>query len=453
MSWLGLAEFKVGALVVIVGSLIAFMTMQVSDDPSYLGRSKKVWFVVDNAGGLIANSAVRSAGIPVGVIKKISLVDGMARIDITVKSDVNLTTSASVEIKAQGILGDKHVEVYPGNPNDPPMADGSQILNVKDKGSLDNLIGQVSDITSSLKTVAESLRESVSEDGTRKHVLGRIVKNIETLTSDLSQMTSENKDKIGDIVDQVHGITESLSDVMNDESDTGLKKSWQRIAGAAKNLEEITAKINNGEGTVGRLINDESTVEELNTTIEGINSIFDSAGKIQTGFDFNAYYLSSIKETKSTIGITIQPGLDRYYFLGLVDDPAGVVETERKETTGTTTGDITEIKTYKNKLKLTAYYARNFWDLTLKAGMIENAAGLGVDYHFFRRKLKVSLEAFDFSQTNLRASATLHLLYGIYLTGGISDALDKNQARSGYLGAGIFVTNDDLKLLLTRAPF
>ncbi|WII72897.1 MlaD family protein [Bdellovibrio sp. 22V] len=453
MNWLRGAEFKVGLLVIVVGSLIAVMSMQVSDDPSYLGRSKKAWFLLPNAGGLVKNSAVRSAGIPVGVIKNITLQDGMARIDITVKSDVPLTTSAAVEIKAQGILGDKHVEVYPGSPTDPPLEDNAQILTIKDGGSLDNLMAQVSDVASSLKVVAKNLEEATSEDGTRKHVLGRIVKNIETLTGDLAQMTTENKDKIGDVVDDIHEITTSLREVMNDTSDTGLKKTWTRLSNSMKNLEDITAKINNGEGAIGKLVSDEQTAENVSSAIDGLSGMLDTANRIQTAFDFRGEYLNDVGATKSYIGVQIQPGLDRYYYIAVVDDPAGVVEKTRYEYNGTTNGDYTEKKTYFNQIKFTVLFAKNFWDLTLKGGLIENSGGFGIDYHFFRRKLKFTLEAFDFQDTNIRAALSYTLYRGIYVTGGINDSLNEKDSRSGYLGMGLFLTNDDLKLLLTKAPF
>ncbi|MBV2168283.1 MAG: MCE family protein [Bdellovibrio sp.] len=456
MNWLRAAEFKVGLLVIVVGSLIAVMSMQVSDDPSYLGRSKKAWFLLPNAGGLIKNSAVRSAGIPVGVIKNITLQDGKARIDITVKSDVPLTTSASVEVKSQGILGDKHVEIYPGSPTDPPLDDNAQILTIRDGSSIENLMTSVSEVTSSLKEVAKNLQEATSEDGTRRHVLGRIVKNIETLTGDLAQMTTENKEKIGDIVDDVHAVTSSLKDIMNDKSDKGLKETWARLSNSVKNLDEITSKINRGEGAIGKLVSDESTAENVSSAIDGLSGMLDTASRIQTAFDFRAEYLGDVAATKSYIGVQIQPGLDRYYYIAVVDDPAGVVETTRTQVTGSGNGapaDYTETKTYQNKIKFTVLFAKNFWDLTLKGGLIENSGGFGVDYHFFRRKLKFSLEAFDFSKTNVRSSLSYTLYRGIYITGGVNDALDKAGARSGYLGAGLFLTNDDLKLLLTKAPF
>lgn len=456
MNWLRAAEFKVGLLVIVVGSLIAVMSMQVSDDPSYLGRSKKAWFLLPNAGGLVKSSAVRSAGIPVGIIKNITLQDGMARVDITVRSDVPLTTSASIEVKAQGILGDKHVEVYPGSPTDPPLEDSAQIYNIRDGGSLDNVMGQVTDVMASLKEISKNLKEATSEDGTRKHVLGRIVQNIEILTGDIAEMTRENKGKIGDIVDDVQDVTSSLRDVMNDRSESGLKETWKRLSNSMKNLEEITAKINNGEGAIGKLVSDESTAENVSSAIDGLSGMMDTASRIQTAFDFRAEYLGEAAATKSYIGVKIEPGLDRYYYVAVVDDPAGVVETTRTQVTGTggqSPADYTEKKTYQNKIKFTVLFAKNFWDLTLKGGLIENSGGLGIDYYFFRRKLKFSLEAFDFGKTNIRSALSYSVYRGIYVTAGINDALNKGGVQSSYLGAGLFLTNDDLKLLLTKAPF
>lgn len=458
MGFLSLAEFKVGALVVAIGGLIAFMSMQVSDDPSYMGRSKKAWFLFPNASGLIKGSAVKSAGIPVGVIRDIRLQDGQARIDITVKSDVGLTRSASVQLRSNGILGDKSIEVNPGVLEDPELEDGGQIINVKNGGSLDDVMTQVADIAGSLKDVSKNLKEAISDDGTNKHVLGRIVLNVEKLTGDLAQMTSENKDQIGEIVEQVHDITSTLDELINDDSDKGFKKTWKttlaRLDNSMKNVDEITSKINKGEGTIGKLISDEQTAEDVSSAIEGISGLVDSANKVSTGLDFNSYYLNEVQGARTAIGITIQPGLDRYYYVGLITDPAGVVETSNtKLTSNGVTSSTDEVKTYNTKTKFTATYGKNFFNWTLRGGLIDNTGGVGVDYNMLSQKLKFSFEAFDFAKIQLRASLNYKLFYGIYLTGGYNDILDKRDAQSGFLGAGIFLTNDDLKLLLTRSPF
>ena len=459
MSFFTTPEFKVGALVVGIGALIALMSMQVSDDPSFLGRSKKAWFYLDNASGLTKGSAIRTAGIPVGAIKDISLQDGKARIDVTVKSDVPLTRSAQVEMRANGILGDKYIEVSPGNPADPLLEDGGQIANIKTGGSLDDVMSQVSSITSSLKDVAKNLNEATTANGTNEHILGRIVQNIDKLTGDLAQMTTDNKEQIGEIVDQVHNITGTLDDLINDESEAGFKKTWKnsmaRIDKSLKNLEEITDKVNNGEGTLGKLISDEKTAEDVSSAIEGLSGLVDTANKTTTAFDFNGYYLNDIEQAKSSIGIHIQPGLDRFYYLGIIDDPAGVVE--KKNTVTTSNGNsnsVDETTTFKSKTKFTALFGKNIYNWTFKGGLIENSGGIGIDYSPFKmHRLKFSVEAFDFEDVNVRSTISYKFRYGMYVLAGYNDMLHNTDSQSAYAGVGLFLTNDDLKLLLTKSPF
>ncbi len=85
--------------------------------------------------------------------------------------------------------------------------------------------------------------------------------------------------------------------------------------------------------------------------------------------------------------------------------------------------------------------------------MIEDTGGVGVDYQMFNQRLRAGVEAFDFQKLQLRASLNYKLSYGIYFTVGYNDILNKRNANSAYLGAGLFLTNDDLKLLLSRSPF
>jgi len=458
MNLLRAAELKVGLLVVTVAALIAYMSMQVSEDPAGMfGQKHEAWFLLRDASSLVKGSQVRSAGIPVGIIKKISLQDGQARVDLSLKPEFNLFVSASVEVRSQGVLGDKFVSLNPGSPTDPPLPDGGQILNVKDSGSLDNVVTSIGDLAGSLKETAAALKEATTEDGTRKHIIGRIVQNIERLTEDVADMTAANKGKINQIVDQVNRVTKSLDEILNDQGDDSLKnqlkRTMARMDSAMKNIDEITGKVNRGEGTIGRLINDEDTVEELNTAIEGVNSFLDTASKTQTGLDFHTDYLGDVGLMKTTVGIKLQPGLDRFYYLGIVDDPTGVAEeTDTRVSSGGAETSENRVVTYYNKVKFNAFFAKTFWDLTVRGGLFESSGGVGVDYMLYRDKLKVSFDAFEFSNVNIRAQLQYNVWKGIYVLGGVQDAMNKQNKRSNYLGAGLLLTNDDLKLLMTKLP-
>lgn len=446
-------EFKVGLLVLIVAALIAVMSMRVSEDPT-VGGAKKYWFLTPNASGLVKKSAIKMAGIPIGVIKEIRLSQGIARIDLVVRDEVDLRQSARVEIKANGILGDKYVEISPGSPEDPALPSGEQILNVNDKASMDGLLSQISDIGTSLKMVAVTLKESVQDEGSDKHILGRIVQNIDKITGDLAGITHENRDRVSDILAEVHSITRTLDSTLNN-ADSGMKKSWARLDLALKNIEEVTNKINSGQGTLGKLINDEKTIDEINTAVEGINNMLDVSSKLQTSVDFHSEYLAGQDLWKSYIGLKVQPGLDRYYLIQVIDDPTGVQSRTKTKSTSTPGTDLTvdETKTSYNRMKLTLLFAKNFYDFTIRGGMIENSGGVGVDYRFFRNRLQLTTEAFQFSKLNLRTSLTYHIVKGVYITGGVFDALNKNTGYSNYIGAGLSFTNDDMKYLMTKMPF
>jgi phospholipid/cholesterol/gamma-HCH transport system substrate-binding protein len=452
---LGTPEFKVGALVVVVSALIGVMSMKVNEGPGFFGSSRSYWFNIPDADGLVANSAVKAAGIKVGVIDKIKYVDGAARIYVVVEGDFVMRRSGSVELKSSGILGDRHVEMNPGNLSDPELEDGAQILSASDQGSMQSLMNQLGKIGESLNTLAATINKATGPEGDRSTSLGRIVNNIEKLTADLADMSGANKTKINAIVDQVNSITKQLDGFISDDSPEGFKAGWEkvtsslhRIESTLKNVDEIAAKINNGQGTIGRLVNDEETIEKVNETLTGINEFVGGAVAMETGIDFHTEVLGDVNQKQSFLNFRLQPGLDRYYEVGIVDDPRGVESRSRMVQTGTTTSDVQTVST-SDKVKFTVLFAKNFHNLTIKGGLIESSGGLGVDYFMLDRNLRFSVEYFDFDNRQLRAFARYNIFKGLYLIGG-GDDLTNREFRSSFFGAGIFLTNDDLKFFANR---
>ncbi|CAN5450920.1 hypothetical protein BH10BDE1_BH10BDE1_07050 [soil metagenome] len=452
-------EFKVGLMVLIVSGIIAGMSIKVSNDPAGLGSSKSAHFFMDDASGLVKNSNIRMAGIPIGVIKDIKLENGVARVEVVVKGDTPMTKSARVEIRPNGILGDKFVEIIGGDVRDPPLRSGDQIMVVDDRASVDRLIGEISKITKSIAQVADNIKAAT--EGDKEKPLGRIIDNIERLTTDLATLSAERKDDMSEIIANLRETTDTINDMVNDNSQEGFKAAWKdalkslkKIEASLDNVEQITGKINRGEGTIGKLVNDPETAEELNTAISGINNLLDTSNKLQTSFDYHSNIMATTGAAKSYISLRLQPGVDRFYEIGVVDDGRGT--RERITTTSSTGGvDTTtkEERTYRDRVKFNALFAKNFYDLTVKGGIMENAGGVGFDYHLFNRHLKLSVETFDFGNIQVRASARLNLWSGLYLTAGGEDLASKGLGSSAFFGGGLFLTNDDLKLLLTKLPF
>ena len=454
-------EFKVGLLVIVVTSIIAVLTMKVNDGPGLFSRQKGYWFLMKNAGGLVPNSAVFMAGIRVGQIKSIHLKNGKAKISVVIDEDLSFTKEGYVQIRPQGLLGDKIVELYPGPEGVEELPDGSQILSASDKGSIDDVVGEVGEIAKSLGDLAKVISNASGSNGDSTTPLGRIILNIEEATRDLAQMTRQNKDKVGEVMDNLNEMIKTLDEIVNDQGDKGLKVTWNKavdsvdkLNSAMGHLSEASRKLNSTDGTLGRLINDDEILVKVETTMDQVTEFLGGASELETSIGYHAEYLSKAAYTKSFIDFKIQPGLDRYYLIQIIEDPTGV-SSNTETTTIVDNGTPTlEDKTVLNhsSLKFSIQFAKNFYDFTLRGGVIENSGGVGFDYYFLRNKLRWSLEMSKFDDLYLKSYLKYDVWKGVFLIGGAENITDATNMNS-FVGAGLFITNDDLKLFASKVSF
>jgi phospholipid/cholesterol/gamma-HCH transport system substrate-binding protein len=452
--WIKTPEFKVGLLVLVVSGIIGAMSLKVSESSGFIG-GKKLWFNLENAAGLIKNGSVHVAGIRVGVIEKISLDDsnGQARIDVVIQPGVRLSKSSKIQIRPNGILGDKHIEIIPGNMTDPELANGDKIEGVEDSASLDKVLADAGKVAKSLVIVADNLRDATEGDPSKP--LGKILKNIESLSGDLADIVRDKKGEVREIIDNVHSITENLDEVFGDDSENGFKQTAKRVMArldnSMKNIDEISTRINEGKGTIGKLINDEEMVDSLDAAVTTYGNLADVFNKTDLSIEANSNYLERINKTRTYFGVRLQPALDRFYELGLVSTPDGP-EYEKTTTTvtdGNTPVVVNEKTVYENKYKITALFGKNFYNFGIKAGVIQNTGGVGLEYWALRRQLKVGIDAFDFEDFKLRPYIRYNIVKGIYIQGGGEDMTDSAN-RSFFIGGGVLLTSDDLKALISR---
>ncbi len=451
-------EFKVGGLIVVVLALVSFMSMKVSEGPGFFTKSNIYWFEIDNASGLVKNSSIKMAGINVGVIDDIKLIGGNARIFLKVKGSVPVNRSTRVELKSDGILGDKHVSIETEDLALPLMKKGQLPTNIT-SGGMDEVMSQVGKIADSLSGVAEVI-ERAATNGDPSTTLGRILSNVEAVTANLAQISGDNGNRINDIIGRMDSMTSTLNRLMIDTSDNGFASSWGQAMNGLRSFDsslsdvsEIANRINNGEGTIGRLINDEETVEGLNQAIGNFNSFVGGAKNLEFAFDYRSEALFDRDLLKSHLNVRIKPGLDRYYLLGVTSDEFGSLRQTETVTTvdGGAPTTVVQNRSDRDRLRINAQYNRNIYNWTIRAGIFENEPGAGLDYTFFDR-LRLSVEGYNYEDFNLRAFVRYEVAKGLYFMAG-GDSLTDNDLRTGFVGGGIYITNDDLSTLGSLLSF
>ncbi len=456
-------KFKVGLFTLVGIVIVSWMSVMLSKSPHVLGGSNRYVFKLNDASGLIKNGAVKMSGVSVGNIESIQLQGGLAEVWILVSSQLKLYEGTRVEIKSSGILGDRFVSLNNGLSSGALLPNSAELL-TNESGGMEAAFAQAGDITTALKDVAEALR-GASIHGDQSTSIGRIMGNLENITADMSQVTGHNMQKFEAIMGRLDRMSALMEDSLSADGGGAFKNtlskaydSVDRLDRSMANIEDVTKKIQTGEGTLGQLINDSQTIDKLNSTLNQVNDLLGGSKSIITSVDFHSEYLTSDSDFKTFVGLKIQPSLTRHYEFQVIQDPLGVSEkthtlTETKTTTaGVTTvtqEEVAETETQKSKLKLTALFAKRYFDLTFKGGLIQSRGGVGVDYHLFDDRLSLSAEVFDFEDTHLRLFAKWNVLDGVYLVGGGDSILDSGPGFNPFIGAGLSVETDDLGVLAT----
>jgi phospholipid/cholesterol/gamma-HCH transport system substrate-binding protein len=105
-----------------------------------------------------------------------------------------------------------------------------------------------------------------------------------------------------------------------------------RLTEIASNISEVTNRVKRGEGTVGKLLNDNETIDRINQTLSGVNKFITKADKMQIFVEARSAALTGIGGSRSAFNLILQPSYDKYYLFGAHVRPQGVTTVTRTTT-------------------------------------------------------------------------------------------------------------------------
>ena len=437
-------NISVGVFVVVLVLLFIWSTIKVSDRTSVSGSGYELEVLLQNATGLKNKAPVELAGVQIGVVKKVELTpERVAKALLILNKNVKLPDDSVVILRTRGFLGETYVEIIPGT-SEKYMDDGNTFASSYRTGDINSMVSQFSEIATDIKTITTSLKEMTSGDSAP---VRNTVNNMEQFTETLKEITLRNEANFDRIASNLSEVTAHLREVM--------AASRQNVEDAISNMASITDKINRGEGTIGKLVNDEENVEQINDAVDNLNETLGGFKKLEAEIGYHAEYLTDSTDFKHYISLGLKPAPDKAFLLDIISDPnprASRVEKVTDITVGNNTSTVTtETATIeRSEMKFSAQIAKKFYDLQLRGGLIESSGGVGLDYYY--GPVEASFSAFDFStrfgeKPHLKAWGTLNLTKNLYVVGGADDFINPNQSVDYFFGAGLRLIDDDIKSL------
>jgi phospholipid/cholesterol/gamma-HCH transport system substrate-binding protein len=202
---------------------------------------------------------VRMAGVKIGVVERTQLNTGKRRAEaiLRINAGTKIPNDAVASIAMAGLIGTNYLGVDLGSAGAPPLRPGEEIR-TRATPDLNSVLSDLGDLGKKLEGALGAFGNAMGgKDGQPG------------LFQKLDRLVTENHDK----------VTATMT-----------------------NLQEITTKVNRGEGTIGRLVNDPALYNELVTTVQDIKNA--AAGA--KDFMANAQgIIDQVKSGKGTLGALI----------------------------------------------------------------------------------------------------------------------------------------------------
>ncbi|WP_165773010.1 MlaD family protein [Avrilella dinanensis] len=252
------------------------------------GNNRIFYVTYENVEGLTQASTVTLNGMVVGKVNKISIGDNAKIVvEISINNPIDIPASTVAEIYSPGMLGGKQIGLIVDYSDTNLAKNGDYLVSGIKLGIVDGLSGKADPIMIKLDSVLYNVNKLVVglnntlDDDLKNSLhnslaeLNQTLKNATQITSGFNRIVGDNEQKIGTIVSDFEQTSGNLKTMSDQLAQADLKSTLDKFEQTAESLSAMMAKIDNGEGNLGKLINDEQLYNNLEGTSKELNQLIE----------------------------------------------------------------------------------------------------------------------------------------------------------------------------------
>ena len=472
-------RFRVGIFTLLGLLLIGAVTIYVNHKPYWWRPCQPVRISVEDATGLKTKSPIRSLGLEIGYLESVELNETSVTLGICITAPVEVLQDTKAYIRGEGFLGDKFVELKPikylggmkqkaGNFPGPQKLSQAVIYFDRVVGWLESnaqaapTVEPVQSATPStaITTTAKGREIPV---GAQQEDVQHLVKRVDSLVNEMTNLTSDlrqsiNPEDLKNTMQKLNSTLENASKTLSPQG--GLTQTAQRtlakLEDAIEQLRDQMTRMNQGQGSVGMLLNDPSYALEIKKAVQNANRLLSKVNDVRFVVDIGAEEISGYNGSRGFFKLQIYPKHDHYYLLGISVDPRGRrTEINDQITSGNTVTQTQDIRNEKQGILITAMFGQLLFDrvdLSLGAlygdGSVSFALRLGPK----GEEERIILRNDVYSRTGDngigdRINVIVKPFMSLYVRAGVETLQTINGTTAYSYGAGVQFDDEDIKLL------
>jgi phospholipid/cholesterol/gamma-HCH transport system substrate-binding protein len=284
-------EVRVGIFVAICLTLMAWLIWKFGKYEPLTRNTYEITVVFDNVGGIVKDAGVLYGGIKVGSVRDITL-DQTGLLKVNVKlaifNGVKIRSDSKFVINQSGLLGDRYVDVIPQSatagfikPGDVLAGSSSVDLTEAIRSVVDVLhlaAGTIARVDKAIQRIDETVlnRESLEHIQSAMANLDATSSNAVGLSLSLRTVVDESRGKVDNTLTKFSGAADNLNHASEDvrglvsnangvvvENRENIRIAVDKLAESSRQLQDILARLEKGEGTAGKLLVDPTLHDEI----------------------------------------------------------------------------------------------------------------------------------------------------------------------------------------------
>ena len=284
-------EMKIG-LVVIVAIIIAVIGFRIMRDQPIFRQSNILYTTFERVDALLPGSVVHVKGLKIGTVKGIEYrvdSDDML-ITLNITGTIPIPAGSTAKLVPPEVFGSVSVEIIRSN-NTEQAEWGSFLEGVTKQGLIDKFSEKgdkaLDELTASLKqlnSIMVKVDSSLYTDNSDP--IRNTLKSFEKTGKDVQELISKRKHDIDSMIVSMSNVAQNFDQLTEDnkaEADsmlTNLKNASSELEKLSKglnkttlSLNDILEKMNQGTGTLGKMLNDESLYTNLDSLSFNLNEL------------------------------------------------------------------------------------------------------------------------------------------------------------------------------------
>lgn len=254
-------EMKVGIFFVLAMIILGALTFYAGSFDDWLKKGYKLRTYFYKVDGLDVEDIVTLAGVEVGKVKEMRVSRDQVEVVLLIDGDVAIRKDSVARIESESLLGGKYVGITMGSPDAPQLKDGDTVQ-TEEAADLAKMLQNVADVADELRTMAKNFNVNQEKLASQiDGILGDNRENIRTSFAALSRIMTENEE----------GIKETVAN---------LRDAGPQLVLAIESVNEILEDIQNGKGTIGRLVQDETLYDDVKELAASLRETSTTATRI-----------------------------------------------------------------------------------------------------------------------------------------------------------------------------